>query len=385
MTKQPRQETFIYVALWAMLFVAPVLTLSIHSAAHTGESLEWTSILEVWKQYAVFLVVFLIHNYILAPLIIYNRRRGLYVAALAAVLGVFTLYQCNTRPGPPDEFRHRAERPPFHHGHDQEQAFDGDFGHPFGEEPPADEKGPGPRHGDHKPPVIIGEREVVSLVVLILMLGMNWGVKLFFKHRDDQKRMDELQKENLAQQLEYLRYQINPHFLMNTLNNIHALVDIDAEKAKETIVELSKIMRFVLYEGAKTTVPLQRELGFLENYVRLMRMRYTDKVQVCLQMPTSIPDCEVPPLLLITFVENAFKHGVSYQQQTVIDIKADVSDRQLHFTCRNTKTPQPAQHSEGGVGLQNVKRRLDLIYGDRYTLTIDDAADNYNILLVIPL
>ena len=118
-----------------------------------------------------------------------------------------------------------------------------------------------------------------------------------------------LEKENLNQQLEYLKYQINPHFFMNTLNNIHALVDIDPEKAKTTIVELSKMMRYLLYEGNNSLIPLHREVEFLRNYITLMKLRYTDKVKIDTDIPVSLPDRRLPPLLLITFVENAFKHG----------------------------------------------------------------------------
>ena len=156
------------------------------------------------------------------------------------------------------------------------------------------------------------------------MLGMNLGVKFYFKSSHDAKQLMALEKENLEQQLEYLKYQINPHFFMNTLNNIHALVDIDPEKAKGTILELSKMMRFILYEGDKKGVPLNREFEFIRNYVTLMRLRYTDKVDVQMNLPTEAPDYELPPLMLITFIENAFKHGISYQHDSFVHVKATI-------------------------------------------------------------
>ena len=205
--------------------------------------------------------------------------------------------------------------------------------------------------------------------------------------------MAELEKQNLEQQLEYLRYQINPHFFMNTLNNIHALVDIDPEKAKNSIILLSKMMRYILYEGDKNTIPLQREVAFIENYIALMRMRYTDKVSINVDMPKGIvgakdqgseranEEWEIPPLLLITFVENAFKHGVSYRQESFIDLYIGIEDGQLIFRCRNSKAQEPNQE-KGGVGLTNVKKRLDLIYGTNYTLNIKDD-DTYSVDLRI--
>jgi LytS/YehU family sensor histidine kinase len=240
-------------------------------------------------------------------------------------------------------------------------------------------------HETHRPPLIFGQHDIISIVVLIMMLGMNLGIKLYFRQQGDRKKMKELERQNLEQQLEYLKYQINPHFFMNTLNNIHALVDIEPEKAKHTILELSKMMRFVLYEGNKQAVPLDREIAFLQNYITLMKLRYTDKVRINIETPNQLPNKEVPPLMFITFVENAFKHGVSYRQESFIDISlAVVEGDKLAFTCRNSRIPA-SEDNHGGVGLKNVKQRLDLIYGNDYTLDIRDLEDEYDVRLIIPL
>ena len=171
---------------------------------------------------------------------------------------------------------------------------------------------------------------------------------------------------------------------MNTLNNIHALVEFDPVKAQEMIVELSKMMRFVLYEGNKQSVPLSRELDFIRHYVTLMKLRYTDKVSIKLDLPNETPERQIPPLILVTFIENAFKHGVSYQHESFIEVTVIVEDETLLFRCHNSK----ADHSnveKGGVGLANVRKRLDLIYGERYRLGIKDKLDAYHVELSIPL
>ena len=234
------------------------------------------------------------------------------------------------------------------------------------------------------PPPIVGERDILSIVVLILMFGANLGIKGYFRSRDDHKRLAALEKQNLEQQLEYLRYQINPHFFMNTLNNIHALVDIDPAKAQETILELSKMMRFVLYEGDKRGVSLTKEMEFIRTYIKLMQLRYTEKVKITLDLPQETPDRQLPPLILITFIENAFKHGVSYQRESFIEVKMKVVDDRLQFTCRNSKADVPNQE-KGGVGLANVRKRLNLLFEHQYTLQIDDTPDVYSVELVIPL
>ena len=405
--KNKRAETIIYIVLWTMLFMAPVMSMSVRSA-QTGIDFDWSEIFPVWKQYAVFFLVFLIHNHLMAPMLIYHQQKWRYLGLSVAIIVIFQVYQCNHRP----DFRNRGprpemvkqlehERPPlppdFQEG-DFEPGFqEGDFEpgepprdiEPFRPDGPRHEKGSrhekGPRReGNQHPPLIFGQRDIVALIIVVLMLGMNLGIKLYFKQRNDQKHLKELERRNLEQQLEYLKYQINPHFFMNTLNNIHALVDIDPEKAKSTILELSKMMRFVLYEGNKTVVPLEREISFLQNYITLMKLRYTDKVRIQVDVAQTLPNKDVPPLIFITFVENAFKHGVSYRQESFIDIAINIDNDTLVFTCNNSRIPQE-EEKHGGVGLANVRQRLDLIYGLNYELDINDDPQTYSVKLTLPL
>lgn len=379
MREQQRHENLTYLVLWGMLFAAPVLSLYVRTVNDSSFDFNWNEVLMVWKLFAIYLVIFLFHNFFLAHLLVYKQKRVIYFSAIAIIIAAFIAYQCTNRPmrkahGPHDKPRHERmedrHRPPID---------DMSFG--FDHEPPRPDRF---HHQDKKPPVMVGEHDIIALVVLILMLGMNLGIKLYFKSRRDSKVMAALEKENLEQQLEYLRYQINPHFFMNTLNNIHALVDINPEKAKDTILELSKMMRFILYEGDKKGVPLSREFEFIRNYVTLMRLRYTDKVKLQVNLPTEVPDYEIPPLILITFIENAFKHGISYQHDSFIHVTVEVKDNQLCFECRNSKADKPNEE-KGGVGLANVKQRLNLIYGENYTLNIQDDPDCYDVKLEIPL
>jgi two-component sensor histidine kinase len=367
-------ENVVYLAVWGLLFAAPLLTLYVRSIGEVDSTFDWVEVYIVWRKFAIYLLLFLLHNFLLAPLLVHKHRRVAYFSIVAAVLLAFAVYQCNSSPerprpmGPPPherEWLDDSERPDFegrpeHPGHRPHQ-FD----------------------AGRKPPVV-GERDILAIVVLVLMFGANLGIKGYFRSREDRKRLAELEKQNLEQQLEYLRYQINPHFFMNTLNNIHALVDIDPAKAQETIVELSKMMRFVLYEGDKHHVALAKEMEFVRTYVKLMKLRYTDKVRITLDLPAEVPDRSIPPLMLISFVENAFKHGVSYQHESFIEIKVALEDDSLHFFCRNSKAEVPNQE-KGGVGLANVRKRLNLLYDHNYTLRIHDDADVYSVELVIPV
>ena len=375
MKHQSRQENMIYLVVWGMLFAAPLLSLYVRSVSDESISFDWNEVFLVWRRFAIFLFLFLIHNFLLAPLLVHKQRKLLYFSFVAAILTVFIIYQCSNRPDR-GQMKHRM-RPPMEQR--DSRAGESNDGRPFAHD---DHPSPAPRH--HLPPPIIGERDILAVMMLLLMFGANLGMKYYYRSRNDHKKLLELEKQNLEQQLEYLRYQINPHFFMNTLNNIHALVDIDPEKAQATILELSKMMRFVLYEGDKNNVTLSREFDFLRTYIHLMELRYTDKVKISVDLPSEVPDKTLPPLMLISFVENAFKHGVSYRHDSFIEVSATLSSDQMHFTCRNSKADHPNEE-KGGVGLSNVKKRLDLLYDNRYTLDISDGASTYNVELTLPL
>ena len=354
--KQSRQENLIYLAVWGILFVAPLLSMYVRTVSDASILFNWHDVIIVWRHFFIYLLLFLVHNFLLAPLLVYRHKRTVYFAVVVCLLAAFTLYQCTNRPERPDH------RPPM------ERA---DHHRPQLDNPPP-------------PPPIVGEHDIMAVIVLILIFGVNIGIKVYSRTRDDQKRLAELEKQNLEQQLEYLRYQINPHFFMNTLNNIHALVDIDPEQAKSTILELSKLMRYVLYEGNKQSVPLSRELDFIQHYVSLMQLRYTEKVKITLTIPSQTPDRQIPPLMLITFIENAFKHGISYQHPSFIEMEVAVKDEHLRFSCRNSKAEKSNQE-KGGVGLVNVRQRLNLLYGHRYQLDIHDTPSEYHVELTFPL
>ena len=382
MKQQSRQENLIYIALWGMLFAAPLLSMYIRSKSGDMDGFRWDEVFHVWQQFSGFLLLFLFHNFVLAPLLVHRQRNRLYIGSTIALVALFAAFQCATGP---EDLRHRPdgmdERRPPHEMMERHEPppFDEDFREaPVRHHP----QRYAPQHKEK--PIMLGWHDVFSIVMLILMLGMNVGIKFYFKSREDGQKLIALEKENLEQQLEYLKYQINPHFFMNTLNNIHALVDIDPEKAKDTILELSKMMRFVLYEGNKQGVPLTREFDFIRNYITLMKLRYTDKVSIRVDLPSDVPDRQLPPLMLITFIENAFKHGISYQHDSFIEVKVGIEHERLRFQCRNSKGNKPNQE-KGGVGLANVKQRLNLLYDNNFTLNIQDEPDTYNVELNIPL
>lgn len=400
-----RKEHIIYTSIWLLLYISPLASLYMRMSSNPDISFSWHEILNAWEFNTVWLVLMLIHNFLLLPILILKRRTWQYLMLASALLISCTFASFLIRPAGPrfDDKDKRMEMSDTNYY----ICGESDSCHAPGlcqkmEHDPKEDMCRKPIHGgkpfprprynpDELRPIspvpMLGPGEAVAFFGGLMLMGLNLGVKLYFKTQEDREQRERLEKQDLERQLEYLRYQVNPHFFMNTLNNIHALVDINPERAKTTIVELSKMMRYILYEGDKKYIPVQREALFLNNYIELMRLRYSSRVSISLDMPEMMPDVMLPPLLLIIFVENAFKHGVSYAAPSFIDIKVEVTQDKLKFRCRNSRQEQKPDEKKkkGGVGLANARRRLDLLFPNRYNLEIKENDKEYDVQLEIPL
>lgn len=367
-----RKEHIIYTLMWIALYLSPLMSIYMRMSGNPHIDFSWYEILNAWKFNTVWLVLFAIHNFLLAPLLIIKRRTWLYTSLAVALLvaAMLTL----------SAMRHSHRK--MHHAPQRYECCEHDC---MNAEMMASKQQPPPmREGG--PLMMFGPGEVVLFFGGLLLMGMNLGVKLYFRSQEATKAITQIEKHALERQLQYLKYQVNPHFFMNTLNNIHALVDIDPERAKASIVELSKLMRYVLYEGNNRLTPLSREVQFLHNYVRLMSMRYSGNVRISLDVPETLPDSMLPPLLLVIFVENAFKHGISYRTKSFVEISLQPHGDRLLFDCRNSRQQNTQdENMKGGVGLSNVRRRLDLLFPGNYTLDIKEQEDTYAVHLDIPL
>lgn len=381
-----RKEHTIYSAIWAMLYASPVINIYTRMAGNPRITFSWTEILHAWEYTSTWLVMFAIHNFLLLPLLLRKRKTGTYLCLSFLILltGMFITYL--NRPMHKNQYKTRMEA----EWKADSLAYERVAAVRLGDGRYCSPQNPMRRKPLDYHPIdplpMLGPGELVAFFGGLLLMGMNLGVKLYFMSQRDRERQKIIDQRNLEQQMEYLKYQVNPHFYMNTLNNIHALVDIDPERAKTTIVELSKMMRHILYEGSKKLIPLTREVEFLNLYVQLMRLRYTRKVHINVDVPPQLPELKLPPLMLIIFVENAFKHGISYREESFIDIKLRVENKRLLFSCCNSKPTQVQRTNEkGGMGLQNVRQRLELLYDDDYTLDISDGEKTYEVKLDIPM
>ena len=367
-----RKEHIIYTLMWIALYLSPLMSIYMRMSGNPHIDFSWYEILNAWKFNTVWIVMFAIHNFLLAPLLIIKRRTWLYTA-LAVALLVATMFTLSAMRPSDSRMRHAPQR----YECCEHDCMNAEMMASKQQPPPMREGGP---------LMMFGPGEVVIFFGGLLLMGMNLGVKLYFRSQEDADILSQIEKHALERQLQYLKYQVNPHFFMNTLNNIHALVDIDPERAKASIVELSKLMRYVLYEGNNRLTPLSREVQFLRNYVQLMSMRYTGNVSISLDVPEVLPDSMLPPLLLVIFVENAFKHGISYRTKSFVEISLKPQADRLLFTCRNSRPEiKHDENMKGGVGLSNVRRRLDLLFPADYTLDIKETEDIYTVKLEIPL
>ena len=367
-----RKEHIIYTLMWIALYLSPLMGIYMRMSGNPHIVFSWDEIINAWEFNTVWIVLFAIHNFLLVPLLIIKRRTGLY-AALAVALLVAAMFTLS------------AIRPSHRKMHHAPQRYECCRYNCKCSEMKALKRQP-PQKREGGPFMMFRPGEMVAFFGGLLLMGMNLGVKLYFRSQEATKAITQIEKHALERQLQYLKYQVNPHFFMNTLNNIHALVDIDPERAKTSIVELSKLMRYVLYEGNNKLTSLSREVQFLRNYVQLMSMRYSGNVRISLDVPEILPDSMLPPLLLVIFVENAFKHGISYRTKSFVEISLQPHGDRLLFSCRNSRPEiKHDENMKGGVGLSNVRRRLDLLFPDDYTLDIKETDDTYTVKLEIPL
>ncbi len=340
--KQQLSENLLYVLVWVSILLVPVLNTELTSREH----LYVEELFMSWLKIAPFMLIFLLHNIFVAPRALRSKNYGRYfVAMIVMLLSIFGAVN----------FTQRFIFPSL---------------------------------------VIIQELNLTHMTLTdlnilwnlgfsLVMCSGNMGIKLIYKSMRDDQLMEELQHQNLKANMEYLKYQINPHFFMNTLNNIHALIDIDHTAAKSAVIELSKMMRYVLYESGSESISLNQELQFVENYIELMSIRYDDSVRVDMRRPERVPQGSVmPPLLLIVFVENAFKHGVRAMGESFVDIDIECSDAAISMTMTNSLSE--SNRESGGIGLINVRKRLELLYNDNFELRCERRESDYFVYLKIP-
>ncbi len=384
----------IYAILWGMVWSYPVLTATI-AAVKAATAVSWDGVFRGWVGILPFFLLFLCHR-LPVHFLFMRRRIYVYVLSVAGLLCLFGLCRYNwgveePREMPVQEHREPPREQPHREPPHGMPAPERDevirmMDEPVGRPGPSDPRQPRPAkqeqiHGEPPKPLIL------DLVIAVLMLGFDLSIALLSRYHAEQEKARRLETEHLRYELEHLKAQLNPHFFMNMLNNIHGMVELDPVKAQSMIMELSKLMRYVLYEGAKPLTSLSEEAGFINNYVELMRKRYSSrKVKISVELPEGdYTKVFLPPLLFISIIENAFKHGISYQSLSFVDIQLSLENGMVRLRCANSIHRRPKDKDyAGGVGLVNLRQRLQLLYGNRFALNITEDEETYQIELIIP-
>ena len=362
-----RGELIIYAVLWSIILLMPAFI------SNGDNGLSWVEVSHEWFRIGPYLLIFVIHNFVLFPYLLGKGKRLWYFIASLSLVAVVSFLAL-----------HLGEWSMMPRGGDMPLPPADGHPHPFpqgGEMHPPRGVGPGPKGARS-----IYKSLIDNVIVSFLVIGFNAAIKVTIIWQAEAQKAKELAQEKLKTELAFLRNQVSPHFFMNTLNNIHALIDIDQDDAKESVIKLSRMMRYLLYDSEAGQTTLEKELEFVQSYVDLMKLRFTEQVKIALDLPRVIPPLELPPMLFTSLLENAFKHGISYQYQSFVNIKMEIIEQKLLFSVENSKFEKDNGLNEpGGIGLDNLKKRLSLLYNDDYELEKNETKDTYKIQIKIPL
>ncbi|MDY8136048.1 sensor histidine kinase [Aquimarina sp. 2201CG5-10] len=229
-----------------------------------------------------------------------------------------------------------------------------------------------------------GQMSSIQLILpMILSVGMCVGLKINKKLNKNQLVLQQVKQARLVTEIKYLKYQVQPHFLFNTLNNIYALVDSSPVIAKESIHSLSKMMRYLLHDSSTNKVPLAKEIEFLERYIDLMQLRISSNLKLEKSFPIINQPIKIAPLTLISFIENAFKHGIDAMQTSFIKIELKIDNDQIHYSVMNSSFPEKEKVTNSGIGLKNLKKRLELLYPNKFELYTKDENNLFKATLIL--
>ena len=224
------------------------------------------------------------------------------------------------------------------------------------------------------------------MMASVLISGFAMGLGVMEKLKQNEKKQKELEKEKLHSELAFLKNQVSPHFFFNTLNNIYSLIGIDGPTAQESVLKLSKLMRYLLYESEHGETMMSHEIDFMNNYIDLMKLRISQKVELKIDFPTGFQDFSIPPLLFVPFIENAFKHGVSYRDPSYIHIHMEIGNEKIKFVSENSiGSVQNPELRHSGIGLENVQKRLGLLFPVRHILKIENGKTIFKVELSIQI
>jgi hypothetical protein len=380
-------EYVIYLLLWMTFLVIPFITNDYNRQGG------FVRICYDWMRMLPFILVFILNNFLLLPLFLFKSKRILYLFALLIGIGSVSFSFMVINPfihkNDPKILEQRILQDP-HYGREEMNPM----GPVPGNNPPVTpeilRQGSSENQSQGREIPVPNQSMLLMInTVLISMLvaGFNTAIAVTNRWFENERARKEIEQEHMRSELAFLQSQISPHFFMNTLNNIHSLIEGDQKLAQDAVLKLSELMRYLLYESGRGTTTLQKEIDFIKSYVELMELRVDKSIKVELGLPENFTNISLPPLLFISFIENAFKHGVSYREPSSLSFKLSQGDGFITFLSSNTISKfmvsnMPEHH--GGLGLENIRKRLDMLYGEKYDLQIEKKDNEFIVKLTIP-
>ena len=354
-SKKNRLSVLLHILAWLVLIILPQIIISLYSGSNNFIS---------WGFYfnaAIFGIIFYMNYLWLIPRFYLNNRKALFFILTTALIICFYFVLDYT-----NQFTHYPERERIM-AESIEQGFS--------------------ERTINRPPFKLMQIYGYSLLSIIIV-GFSYGLRVIEKHSVSEKRQKELEKEKLNSELAFLKNQVSPHFFFNTLNNIYSLIEINTSNAQEAVMKLSRLMRYLLYESEQGKTSLKHEINFMQHYIDLMLLRLSPKVDLSFHFPETDNNLEIPPLLFIPFIENAFKHGISYREKSFIHISMRLDENKILFTCKNSlgkSHEDKFDENHSGIGLENVKKRLGLLFPSSHVLRIDQTEGEFYVFLEIEL
>ncbi len=357
-------ESLFIVLLWIVLILSPIV---FHAFTN---NLTVQNILLPMQVMVPLFVLFLVNRFILVPFILFRRKQVNYIISVVLLISLLMtgVYF-------------------FHVGYFREPARTEMPGRPRPQPAPGPiRNNPDRLDGREKPDDPKPLPPYLNFLIFsILLVGFDTGLKVTFSYFRTEQEKSRLEQENIRNQLAFLRNQVSPHFFLNTLNNIHSLIDLDAEEAKTSIIKLSKLMRHLLYDSNADTTSLKKEMEFIISYINLMKLRFPEKVKIQVQIPEYLPDKQIPPLIFTSLIENAFKHGISYNSNSFVMLSVKFEDDRMLFEIENSNPHFKGSREHEGIGLENTRKRLDLLFKNNYSLEISENEEAFSVKLNLPL
>lgn len=359
----------VHVFGWIFFIILPLMIMS-----REPEPYSWITLLtsgSFWIFFLIYCSIFYFNTFVLIPQLYLKQKyllyAGIFLAGFILILYtqpfenlIFKKYHGSESQRPDMEML----RPPL----PPDRNFESPVGAPFVG---------APMSRATNPPTV----DFVSLVLFVVVWVVALATRISEQWRLSEKRVILSEADKAQAELSFFKAQINPHFLFNTLNNIYSLAVSKSEHTAPSILKLSKMMRYITEEATEDFVPLEDEITCLENYVDLQRLRLNAKTKVDFKVNGSLINKQIAPLILMTFVENAFKYGVSNRFENLIEINVDITGKSILFFCKNTIFQSNVQNERKGIGIANTQKRLDFIYPNRYELKINQQEKIFEVNL----